>query len=77
MPIISIHSLPPTDPKKVSQMLAEVQSLGAKALGCPLNNIWIMFHPVATEHYMQNGNHIKHPMADSHPPIVFIKAQVD
>lgn len=54
-------------------MLEEVQSEGAKSLGCALDNVWVMFHPVESEHYLHRGR-VATPEPNSHPPVVIIRA---
>ena len=63
MPIIMIHSHVPKNPNDLAPMLTQIQDSGAKALNCPLNNVWVMFQPIHPEHYDR-----------SLPPVVIIKA---
>jgi phenylpyruvate tautomerase PptA (4-oxalocrotonate tautomerase family) len=65
MPLITIKSLPPTDPSAISGMLSEIQEKGAAALRCTLSNIWVIFETVLPGHYLQ----------ETRSPIVIIQAQ--
>ena len=75
MPLIIIHSLPPSDPEVVSQMLTEVRDSGARAFDCSPNNIWVMFNAIPVGSYVQGLVPASAPCATSHPPCVIIRVQ--
>ncbi len=77
MPLLIIHSLPPADPGTIPQLIVDVRDAGARALGCPKSNIWVVFQPIAPGHYVQGeGAPARAPQPDSHPPCIILRAQV-
>lgn len=75
MPLVTINSLPPTDSEAVPRMIADVRDSGAKALGCPASNIWVIFQPVPPGYYAQDGGPASVPQKKTHPPVVVVRAQ--
>jgi phenylpyruvate tautomerase PptA (4-oxalocrotonate tautomerase family) len=77
VPLLIIHSLPPADPGAVPRMIVDVRDAGARALGCPTSNIWVMFHALPPGCYLQgDGAAASTPQATTHPPVVIARAQV-
>jgi phenylpyruvate tautomerase PptA (4-oxalocrotonate tautomerase family) len=76
MPIVVIHSISPADPTVVPKMISEVRELGAQALRCSPDNIWVIFRPVDRNHYSQNDTNAGTQVAEAktQTPIVSIKA---
>ena len=74
MPIIEIRSLPPKDPAKVPAMLREAAKGGARAFGIPEKQCWALWSEVAPSHYAEGDALAQHPSAESHPPLVLIRA---
>lgn len=75
MPLLIIHSLPPADPQAIPRMLVDLRDSGARALGCPPTNIWVMFHAVPPGCYLQGDQPAQLPQASSHPPVVILRVQ--
>ncbi len=75
MPLLVIHSLPPTDPTVIPSMLEEARDAGARALGCSPDNIWVMFNAIPPGWYVQGRTPASTPQPGSHPPCVIIRAQ--
>jgi phenylpyruvate tautomerase PptA (4-oxalocrotonate tautomerase family) len=79
VPLIIIHSLHPneTDATAIPRMITDVRDAGARALGCPVANIWVMFHALPPGHYLQgDAAPATVPDATTHPPCVIVRAQV-
>ncbi len=76
MPLVQIHSFPPSDPKTIPRLVTQVRDAGAAAFACAPDNIWVQFIPLAPGHYVQgSGAAAETVHADSHPPVVVIRAQ--
>jgi phenylpyruvate tautomerase PptA (4-oxalocrotonate tautomerase family) len=76
MPLVSIHSLPPSDVARIESLIVDVRDSGAAALRCSPSNIWVMFHALPPGQYVQGeGAPAMRLDASSHPPVVIIRAQ--
>lgn len=64
-----IYSTLVTKPNLIKDMISEVQKSGALALGCVVENVWVMFQPVSVDFYIQEGD------SSNNTTIVIIKAQ--
>ena len=75
MPLVVVHSLPPANPEALPRMLADIRDSGARALRCPIDNVWVIFHAVPPGCYLQGESPANTPQARTHPPAVIVKLQ--
>jgi phenylpyruvate tautomerase PptA (4-oxalocrotonate tautomerase family) len=69
MPLVMIYSPTPADSKLIKNLISNVQTEGAKALGCDSSNVWVLFQNVSSDSYIQGSD----PSDNS--PLIIIKAQ--
>jgi phenylpyruvate tautomerase PptA (4-oxalocrotonate tautomerase family) len=75
MPLVNILSLPPSDPRVIEPLLAEIRDRGALAFHCAPENIWVTFQALPSGHYVQGDSRAEHPDGQTHPPLVILRAQ--
>jgi phenylpyruvate tautomerase PptA (4-oxalocrotonate tautomerase family) len=72
VPLVTIH-YSKTSSEIIPPMLAEIRKEGTRALSCSPSNIWVVFSPVALDHYIQDEEEGKSNLGKS--PIVIVRAQ--
>lgn len=69
MPLINITSSQPVNLESISKMISDIRLKSSTALQCSIENIWVIYQPLESHHYVQKQDDLKNS------PIVTIKAK--
>ena len=69
MPLVTIYAPPPVAPQSISKTISDIQKVGAAALNCGTENIWVVFQTFSSTSLSADF------FDGTHGPVVIVKAQ--
>ena len=69
MPVLQVHALPQSNPKRIPTALKQACVAIAQAYGCPVQQVFATWEEIAAGHYVDGEIAANTQPPDSHPPL--------